>query len=184
MKCLVALACLFGVAYSTSDINFYRQCMPEEFGTLWPNYNNRSTFYACANIGVNEKKSCYPGLYFRFDMQVCVWKWEWKAPPSIDDIKPVDADDEYDVPPEDEENVCEDCWRPECDNEEDQSILWPNYEDHTSYFMCARLFSYVKKTCYPKLKFNFMTQVCEWPNNWTAPPSLEEMEEAITKLIF
>ena len=183
MKCLIIIACLFGVALSSSDPDFYRPCLPEDFGTLWPNYNNRSTFFACANLGMNEKKSCYPGTYFRFDMQVCVWKWEWKAPPAIDDIQPIDAEEEYDEP-EDVEDDCEDCWRPACEHEEDQSILWPNYEDFNSYFMCARLFSFVKKTCYPGVKFNFMTQVCEWPNNWSAPPALEDLEEAITHLIF
>ena len=123
MKCLLLISCLFAMALAESDPNFYRNCMLDDFGTLWPDYRNRSEFYACANVGVNEKKACYPETYFRFDMQVCVWKWEWKAPPPIDQIQPLEQEEEIE---NDTDENCINCWYPECATEEDQSVLWPS----------------------------------------------------------
>lgn len=56
--------------------------------TLWPDFNNNRIFHQCISVGHWGTHNCPANLLFSFWEQVCVWDFQWRAPPAPDQITP------------------------------------------------------------------------------------------------
>lgn len=56
----------------------------------------------------------------------------------------------------------------------DAEVLWPNFEESNSFFMCAGTTRFLMR-CPANSLFSFGCQVCVWPWDWRQPPPVHEI---------
>ena len=57
--------------------------------TLWPDFNNPFRFMQCTGFRAFGIHNCPARTMFGFRQQVCVWPYDWRAPPPPSDIMPL-----------------------------------------------------------------------------------------------